>query len=176
MGEDGRQPDCVLVSSARQSRSGAACGALFRRGGPGRALRLKLVRGNSSANLDANSYKANFFRNVCYTLTLAFGAHTPCTHFVSTVSCMVVYVPHSHARSHPHRYAGNPGDLGWNTPQFERDAPALLGFDESIDRACHQYAPRWKKNANHAERCVSASLNILSLYGDQIPCALREIV
>jgi len=70
-------------------------------------------------------------------------------------------------------YEGNDGDLGKAEmpPGFSDDAPALLGFDESIDWYCNR-AP--KNNAfhgywGHAGNCVNANLNILSLYGDRVP-------
>ena len=77
-------------------------------------------------------------------------------------------------------FEGNPGSLGTWGAQFpgnlgssgswEAHAPALLGFDETIDEYCGQHV-----NANfygpgaHAERCVAANVNILSLYGDHLP-------
>ena len=45
------------------------------------------------------------------------------------------------------------------------EAPALLGFDEDIDDYCESHGGR----GNHAEACVQANVNILSLYGDRIP-------
>jgi hypothetical protein len=61
-------------------------------------------------------------------------------------------------------YEGNSGPLGepsHRAPLYE--APALLGFDESIDEACTNL------DGQHAESCVHANMNILSLYGDRIP-------
>ena len=68
------------------------------------------------------------------------------------------------------RYEGNPGEIGegyaprvtenWVWPHFERSAPALLGFDESIDRACSKVNPV----DGHANNCITSNLNILSLY------------
>ena len=55
---------------------------------------------------------------------------------------------------------------GWVEPHFTSSAPALLGFDESIDAFCrarHGYGS-FGPNA-HAETCVRANHNILSLYG-----------
>jgi hypothetical protein len=71
-------------------------------------------------------------------------------------------------------YTGNGGDLGlygpvladWNpsgNPHFTANAPALLGFDEEINRMCHT------KNQEHATGCTRANFNILSLYGEEIP-------
>jgi len=57
---------------------------------------------------------------------------------------------------------------------MSRPAPALLGFDETIDEYCHEEAKLlnttwspigWK----HAENCIRANLNILALYGDRVP-------
>ena len=70
-------------------------------------------------------------------------------------------------------YTGTPGvlgDVGPTTknrmPHFTGKAPALLGFDESIDRYCHAHA---FQNGPHSESCVFANVNILSLYGNQFP-------
>ena len=71
-------------------------------------------------------------------------------------------------------YSGNGGDLGkvfggpsqaWVWPHFSDNAPALLGFDESIDWYCTSHGG----SGQHAEACVQANVNILSLYGDRIP-------
>ena len=71
-------------------------------------------------------------------------------------------------------YTGNGGGLGevdggpsknWVHPHFTKAAPALLGFDESIDWYCGSRNGK----GNHAEACVEANVNILSLYGDRIP-------
>jgi len=64
-------------------------------------------------------------------------------------------------------YEGNDGDLGAKDrlPYFRHDAPALLGFDESIDAFCQKAGG----NGGHAWACVQANLNILSLYGDRVP-------
>ena len=53
-------------------------------------------------------------------------------------------------------------------------APALLGFDESIDDYCRSALRRMHRqpsfdNTKHAENCVRANLNILALYGDRVP-------
>ena len=72
-------------------------------------------------------------------------------------------------------YEGNPGQLGnmHYRPSFTADAPALLGFDETIDSFC---ASRDAANPNggaggnwHAGHCIAANLNILSLYGNRVP-------
>ena len=72
-------------------------------------------------------------------------------------------------------YTGNGGRLGqtgggpskrYVDPHFTQNAPALLGFDESIDWYCNAHGGR---GGNHAENCVHAQVNILSLYGNQIP-------
>ena len=64
--------------------------------------------------------------------------------------------------------------------QWQAHAPALLGFDESIDEYCSQHmrlddpkrpwiVPTFSGQGAHAERCVRANVNILSLYGDRLP-------
>ena len=64
-------------------------------------------------------------------------------------------------------YEGNPGPLGfinggpnqsWVEPHFTQPAPALLGFDESIDWFCNK---GW---GSHSEKCTHSNYNILSLY------------
>ena len=66
-------------------------------------------------------------------------------------------------------YEGNQGELGWegHIPFFggPEGAPALLGFDETIDKACK----RGHDCDGHAECCVKHSMNILSLYGQRLP-------
>lgn len=71
-------------------------------------------------------------------------------------------------------YSGNDGNLGtryggpsqgWVQPHFTKAAPALLGFDESIDWYCGSHGGQ----GQHAVACVGANVNILSLYGDAIP-------
>ena len=63
-------------------------------------------------------------------------------------------------------YEGSGGQLGdgnlgpskaWIWPHFTRSAPALLGFDESIDGFC-------RGNGNHADKSVLSNKNILSLF------------
>ena len=70
-------------------------------------------------------------------------------------------------------YEGNPGQLGnMNydvTGMLTQAAPALLGFDESIDEYCAEGIDGWSQGMGHAERCVKANLNILSLYGTRVP-------
>ena len=76
-------------------------------------------------------------------------------------------------------YTGNWGALGYRegggptlasvTPHFTAaHAPALLGFDENIEDYC-QLNMGVTKEKGHAQQCVLANVNILSLYGDQIP-------
>ena len=67
-------------------------------------------------------------------------------------------------------YSGNGGDLGihgpvpkWANPHFTENAPALLGFDSDINRACNT------EDSQHATGCTKANYNILSLYGPKIP-------
>ena len=68
-------------------------------------------------------------------------------------------------------YQGNGGTLGTVGPDFSKThAPALLGFDESIDEYCGQHLEGNQAHIRgHATRCVAANLNILSLYGDRLP-------
>jgi len=77
----------------------------------------------------------------------------------------------------PNWYEGNGGLLGMvnGGPRFprtdnERSTPALLGFDETIDAHCATQLGGWNNGpGGHAERCVAANRNILSLYGDRVP-------
>jgi hypothetical protein len=73
-------------------------------------------------------------------------------------------------------FAGNAGRLGdkYGGPtdtkakasvHFMKAAPALLGFDHSIDWYCQANGGY----GTHAEACVRANANILSLYGDWVP-------
>jgi hypothetical protein len=74
-------------------------------------------------------------------------------------------------------YTGNAGSLGsiqggpeksWTTPHFTAPAaPALLGFDENIEDYCIRHSE--EKVHGHAEKCVGANVNILSLFGDAVP-------
>ena len=73
---------------------------------------------------------------------------------------------------HCHRnwYTGNAGDLGIHgpvpntaNPHFTKNAPALLGFDDTINTQC------LTTNDQHATGCTRANYNILSLYGQKIP-------
>ena len=75
-------------------------------------------------------------------------------------------------------YEGNGGMLGMvgGGPRFprhpgsDRSTPALFGFDEAIDAHCAFQLGGWDKGpGGHAERCVAANRNILSLYGDRVP-------
>ena len=66
-------------------------------------------------------------------------------------------------------YEGNGGQLGaeghiWQFGGSE-GAPALLGFDDTIDHACH----KGQGCHEHAECCVKHNYNILSLYGWRVP-------
>jgi len=69
-------------------------------------------------------------------------------------------------------YTGNRGGLGqsnggptkaWVSPHFTAAAPALLGFDRNINWHCHG------TDFDHAEACTKRNVNILSLYGEEIP-------
>ena len=71
-------------------------------------------------------------------------------------------------------YEGNAGGAAENqlgrahvTPRFEghKQAPALLGFDETIDAFCWDHGGR----GSHAIACVHSGFNILSLYGERVP-------
>ena len=70
-------------------------------------------------------------------------------------------------------YEGNPGRLGdpAGHARYAQPAPALLGFDESIDGYCAAQLGDFDGAAQtgHAMRCVHANLNILSLFGDRVP-------
>ena len=68
-------------------------------------------------------------------------------------------------------FEGNWGQLGRKEYRaaFTQDAPALLGFDDSIDAFCADRAPYISKEWHRAPRCVSANLNIFSLYSDRVP-------
>lgn len=73
-------------------------------------------------------------------------------------------------------YEGNEGVLGaaGRTPYFSNIiAPALLGFDESIDAFCTWERVHYQDSKSyadsHAGSCVNANHNILSLYGDRVP-------
>jgi len=67
-------------------------------------------------------------------------------------------------------YTGNHGELGdaGRRPEFTGPAPALFGFDDAIDQYCGPRA-RGGRYSGHAGVCVNANLNILSLYGHQVP-------
>jgi hypothetical protein len=56
--------------------------------------------------------------------------------------------------------AGPADESVW--PHFTRVAPALLGFDETIDEYCWHHGGR--RNQGHSGACVNANVNILSLY------------
>lgn len=69
-------------------------------------------------------------------------------------------------------YTGNEGELGQvgRFPQFTSNvAPALLGFDETIDSFCNSANKPSNRYWGHAGMCINANLNILSLYGDAVP-------
>lgn len=71
-------------------------------------------------------------------------------------------------------YEGNQGALGreGHSPTFRHpEAAGLLGFDETIDDFCASALGGWDhaRNHGHAQRCVEANLNILSLYGHRLP-------
>ena len=70
-------------------------------------------------------------------------------------------------------FEGNEGRLGnvGQPPKFAEEAAALLGFDETIDAYCAAKVGKLDKylRLRHAERCVKANLNILSLFGSRVP-------
>jgi len=74
---------------------------------------------------------------------------------------------HSGQHCNTNWYEGNAGLLGLPhiIPTFAHHAPALLGFDEAIDEYCNSKGG----TGGHAEACIQASLNILSLYGNRVP-------
>lgn len=68
---------------------------------------------------------------------------------------------------HPHskRYVGNPGIN--EPPSYTADAPALFGFDETIDEYCSSHPKEngdYEGGHGHANNCIRSNLNILSLY------------
>jgi len=71
-------------------------------------------------------------------------------------------------------YEGNFGELGFQDalPRFTAPAPALLGFDESIDWFCANERAHFFDTHNydnsHAGGCVNANHNILSLFGNRV--------
>jgi len=71
-------------------------------------------------------------------------------------------------------FEGVPGDLGTlnQAPTFTAQAPALLGFDETIDDFCmadHEYfSNRIYDDNNHAGKCANSNNNILALWGDRL--------
>jgi len=71
-------------------------------------------------------------------------------------------------------YEGNNGPLGYqdSRPQFSDQAPALLGFDETIDQFCKDERKQWFDNKfypqDHAGSCLNSNHNILSLYGKRV--------
>jgi len=72
-------------------------------------------------------------------------------------------------------YEGSPGYIGWEGQDQDfplPTAPALLGFDETIDVFCtdarHRLGDR-RRWYQHADNCIHGSLNILSLHGSRVP-------
>ena len=68
-------------------------------------------------------------------------------------------------------YEGSLGGQFWRIPDFPDKAPALLGFDETIDEYCWDAKidrGDWGRYP-HAENCRRASMNILSLHGNGVP-------
>jgi len=74
------------------------------------------------------------------------------------------------------RFLGRPEARVPKYLNHTRPAPALLGFDETIDEFCRDELSRldldhrWKSEGwAHAENCIRANLNILALYGNRVP-------
>lgn len=70
-------------------------------------------------------------------------------------------------------FEGCPGNLGRvnQPPHFTAMAPALLGFDETIDWFCnkeHQYFSTGLYGNDHAGNCANSNNNILALWGDRL--------
>ena len=76
-------------------------------------------------------------------------------------------------------YRGNAGELGRRrAPNYTAPAPALLGYDPAVDWHCVQalgssaQQPPAKMGlcygGKHAQRCVNANFNILSLMGKTV--------
>jgi len=71
-------------------------------------------------------------------------------------------------------YEGVPGDLGDmnRRPRFSGQAPALLGFDETIDDFCvadHRYHSNgYYDDWSHAGKCANSNNNILALWGNRL--------
>jgi hypothetical protein len=67
-----------------------------------------------------------------------------------------------------------PGDLGDmnRRPRFSGQAPALLGFDETIDDFCvadHRYHSNgYYDDWSHAGKCANSNNNILALWGNRL--------
>ena len=139
---------------------------------------------DSEGDVTAASRKSAITKTPIKTLRLISGARHP--EYPSLRFLLSVPSAHWHHLSvPPHRetreghdcqtnwYEGNDGPLGkpGAVPRFSDHAPALLGFDETIDGFCWN-AKKFTKNhkypGNHAGNCVNGNLNILSLYGDRV--------
>ena len=73
-------------------------------------------------------------------------------------------------------YAGTSGSGALGESGDSEDAfaafesyPALLGYDEAIDKLCKQGLGGDAYGGGHAEACVSSGLNILSLFSNEVP-------
>ena len=70
-------------------------------------------------------------------------------------------------------FEGSPGALGkrGKPPNFSGMAPALLGFDETIEGFCKkefQFANNHWYGYDHAGMCANSNNNILALWGDRL--------
>uniref|UniRef100_A0A7S4MF62 Uncharacterized protein n=1 Tax=Prymnesium polylepis TaxID=72548 RepID=A0A7S4MF62_9EUKA len=70
-------------------------------------------------------------------------------------------------------FEGSPDGLGGigQPPRFTAQAPALLGFDETIDWFCtkeHKYFDNKFYGADHAGKCADSNNNILALWGNRL--------
>ena len=62
---------------------------------------------------------------------------------------------------------GGPTNLKTEPHFTAKHAPALLGFDENIDEYCQKHGGATE--VGHSQQCIASNVNILSLYGDDIP-------
>ncbi|KAL1499574.1 hypothetical protein AB1Y20_011775 [Prymnesium parvum] len=70
-------------------------------------------------------------------------------------------------------FEGSPGNLGLVgvPPKFTAQAPALLGFDESIEWFCtkeHMFFNNGFYGNDHAGNCANSNNNILALWGNRL--------
>lgn len=125
----------------------------------------------------ADCWSSPHDRDTCPHLPRSCALRCTCTLFVSLAYTPAALHPRSShytclnevaGKRTPHACAqGNRGDIGFanQPPTFTYDAPAVLGFDESIDAYCIDRVKQEQKAHQHGIRCVEANVNILSLYG-----------